>query len=270
MAKNVKRIILSEKQPRNRHIAWAKPEGDNINLKIFEDSKWKPIAGSVNSTDTSNAINIDSIQNLDPYYYATEVRGFTDEYLDSMSPEEGDKLMAEFINWLDSATFISEKHGTATYNKEARVFICEDGYGITQRGEIAPKMRYNIIEVTELPTRENAPTEEPTKNLTQGVSLKVSGGGGSSSSTSFYVVVDSFTGEYIDPLVLHKLTDTICYYEGDDILSLLTWNAVNNKADTLPVYQTSTDYNSIIISWWSCYSGNLKAHITYDYQVKFI
>lgn len=46
MAKNVKRIILSEKQPRNKHIAWAKPEGDNIDLKIFEDNKWKPISGS--------------------------------------------------------------------------------------------------------------------------------------------------------------------------------------------------------------------------------
>lgn len=46
MAKNVKRIILSEKQPRNRHIAWAKPEEDSIDLKVFEDNKWKSVISS--------------------------------------------------------------------------------------------------------------------------------------------------------------------------------------------------------------------------------
>lgn len=46
MAKNVKRIILSEKQPNNKHIAWAKPEEDNIDLKVFEDNKWKSVISS--------------------------------------------------------------------------------------------------------------------------------------------------------------------------------------------------------------------------------
>lgn len=56
MAKNIKRTILSEKSPRNRHIAWAEPKGDSLQLNIFNEGKWRPIAGG--SSDSSGCENV--------------------------------------------------------------------------------------------------------------------------------------------------------------------------------------------------------------------
>lgn len=138
MAKNVKRIILSEKQPNNKHIAWAKPSGDNIDLKIFEDNKWKPISGSSSTKKTypvdPNAYLITSkttIQDIDGLYRNSIISelGLSDDNR-SWTKEQSNLYKTAFREKLEQTPFRTEEHGMAHFNSNISgtdlIFVCDD------------------------------------------------------------------------------------------------------------------------------------------------
>lgn len=158
MAKNVKRIILSEKQPNNKHIAWAQPSGDNIDLKIFEDNKWKPVAGGGSTNQNVVTLTSEATYNdLKTLYDAAIIeKGLnkTDEELSSMSEREYNAWRDECVHVLKDTTFISDRHGKSvnvlfgdTQNPPKINILYEDGYVVSYRDgygtrEIPPTMRY--------------------------------------------------------------------------------------------------------------------------------
>ena len=138
MAKNVKRIILSEKQPNNKHIAWAKPSGDNIDLKIFEDNKWKPVSGSSSTKKTypvdPNAYLITSkttIQDIDGLYRSSIISelGLPDDSR-NWTEEQSNLYETAFREKLEQTPFRTEEHGMAHFNSNISgiylIFVCDD------------------------------------------------------------------------------------------------------------------------------------------------
>lgn len=49
----IEKAILSAKEPKETNTAWVQPKGDSLQLNIFNNGKWRPIAGSGNSSSDS-------------------------------------------------------------------------------------------------------------------------------------------------------------------------------------------------------------------------
>lgn len=140
MAKNVKRIILSEKQPNNKHIAWAKPSGDNIDLKIFEDNKWKPVAGGASSTkrvkystDPNSYLLTEetTFQDLESLYRNSIISELNLPQDDrSWTGEQRSLYETALREKLEQTPFRTEEHGMAHFNSNISgtdlTFICDD------------------------------------------------------------------------------------------------------------------------------------------------
>lgn len=158
MAKNIKRTVLSEKSPRNRHIAWAEPKGENIQLNIFNEGKWRPIAGggstSQNVVTLTSETTYNDLKTL--YDEAVIEKGLnkTTEEFNSMSDSEYNAYIEECVHVLKDTTFVSDRHGKSvnvlfdeTQNPPKINILYEDGYVVSYRDgydtrEIPPTMRY--------------------------------------------------------------------------------------------------------------------------------
>lgn len=294
MAKNVKRIILSEKQPRNKHIAWAKPEGDNIDLKIFEDSKWKPVAGG-NSSTVTNKYPVDpnapmlSMDNIaSAWMEAATKLGFGTVSEPTLEQQE------QIFNELKSYKFATPKQGNAVlidHDLENGTFQCDDGSIITYNGKqfigLRPDIDGYIIWKTtrdKLPVRESQEPTDPkepnpgggntTESVNPGPSLKAYSGGGSGEETpkdtkEVYTVIDNNTGEIVDPLELHKLTNVIWYdYFG------IYYPFYLNGVEDFNLHKDGIYSNNDYISSWVCmpcfnvYFTYLTVLLYYDYTLK--
>lgn len=272
----IEKAILSAKEPKETNTAWVQPKGDSLQLNIFNNGKWRPIAGGGNSTTvTKYPVDPDapllSMDNISEQLYIIAGRlGFTGE------PTQ--EQMEQICNELKLIKFATFKQGNAVlvdYDLENNTFTfqCDDGSIITifndQRDAVITGLRpdidgYVIWKTTrdKLPVRESQEeTDDPgggTKKLVKsGPSLKVIDSGGGSEEV--YTVINNNTGEIVDPLELHKLTNIIWY-----------WNE-----GYLPLYvSNATDVNSIIhalpISEWVPLNTNSVvkyAHTFYDYTI---
>lgn len=284
MAKNVKRIILSEKQPNNKHIAWAQPSGDNIDLKIFEDNKWKPISGSSTTNKYTSDPNAPMLS-MENFFKGATFEAATKLGFDTNSVLTSEQ-MEQILNELKSYKFATPKQGNAVlvdYDLDNRIFTfqCDDGSIITFTSDhgdtfitgLRPDIDGYIIWKTtrdKLPVRETDP-EEPNpgnieaKSVKSGPSLKVSGSG---STGEVYTVINNNTGEIVDPLELHKLTNIIWYWN-KGYLPLYVSNATDvnsiNPRDLVALYA-----NALPISKWvplNTISKVEHAITFYDYTV---
>lgn len=271
MAKNVKRIILSEKQPNNKHIAWAKPSGDNIDLKIFEDNKWRPIAGGGSSTTVTKYTSdpdapMLSMDNVNQQLYIIAERlGFTDK----PTKEQVEQIHNE-LKLIKFATF---KQGNAVLvdydlSNSTLTFQCDDGSIITVQNRNIIGLRpdidgYLIWKTTKnkLPVRESQEETDPeepnpgggntTKSVKPGPSLKIESGGGSEEETpegteEVYTVINNNTGEIVDPLELHKLTNVIYIFDQTNCYPCYLIDALYNVENLPPFIQGS----AVPISTW--------------------
>lgn len=160
MAKNLKRTILSDKMPNNKHIIWAQPNNENIDLKIFDNKKWKPVGSNSNYNTNQNVITLTSETSYNDlktlFDTAVIEKGLnkTNEELNSMSNSEYKAYIKEYMQALKDTTFVSDGHGKSvnvlfddTQNPPRINILYEDGCVVSYRDgydtkEIPPTMRY--------------------------------------------------------------------------------------------------------------------------------
>ena len=157
----------------------------------------------------------------------------------------------EVTEILEQQTYISEEHGVGKFNvveKEGSVIIIfEDGYAFKsfslEEGffEIPSNLRYQLTTISGLPGRDENP---PVVKM----------------SLNYSVVVDVFTGEYVDPLNLHKLTDVIVDYDyEDDFYILYRLSCIYN-------YEPPLNDDDIISIWDNKYL-NKSYLVQYNFSV---
>lgn len=280
MSKNVKRIILSEKQPNNKHIAWAKPSGDNIDLKIFEDNKWKPISGSTTNKYTSdpnapmlNGNNFNNVLDVIDQELGFNPANLTDE-----------QLMQE-ANELKSHKFSTPKQGNAVlvdYNLEDSIytFQCDDGSIITYNGEqffgLRPDIDGYIIWKTtrdKLPVRENQEETDPEEPDPGSITPKSVKSGllsiqaqTDSSTEEVSTVINNNTGEIVDPLELHKLTNVIYSFDQTNCYPCYLISALYNVENLPPFIQGSAVPISI---WRDMSESSTTQKYYYNYIINY-
>lgn len=280
MSKNVKRIILSEKQPNNKHIAWAKPSGDNIDLKIFEDNKWKPISGSTTNKYTSdpnapmlNGNNFNNVLDVIDQELGFNPANLTDE-----------QLMQE-ANELKSHKFATPKQGNAVlvdYNLEDSIytFQCDDGSIITYNGEqffgLRPDIDGYIIWKTtrdKLPVRENQEEIDPEEPDPGSITPKSVKSGllsiqaqTDSSTEEVSTVINNNTGEIVDPLELHKLTNVIYSFDQTNCHPCYLINTLYNVENLPPFIQGSAAPISI---WRDMSESSTTQKYYYNYIINY-
>ena len=249
MSKNVKRIILSEKQPNNKHIAWAKPSGDNIDLKIFEDNKWKPISGSSTSNKYTSDPNAPMLSGENIYNTLNAI----DQELGFNPANLTDEQMIQEANELKSYKFATPKQGNAVlvdYDLQNNIFTfqCEDGslitftddnQGTTTITGLRPDIDGYIIWKTtkdKLPVRENQEETDPGGDFVKSGLLSVQAPT-DPSTEEVSTVINNNTGEIIDPLELHKLTNVIYSFDQTNCHPCYLINALYNVENLPPFIQ---------------------------------
>lgn len=258
MAKNIKRIVLSDKMPNNKHIAQAEPQdSEKINLKIYKDKKWIPIAGSGNNTTVNKYISDPNAPMLttDIVYHIFNSKAQELNINPSTLTEE---QVSQLVDSMSSVKFAAPKQGNAVLTnvvvEEQQgifTFQCDDGSYITLADDTFVGLRpdldgYIIWKTTKdkLPIRESQ--EEPNpgggslKSVKSGPSLKIVDSGGVISPTDpsievVYTVMNNNTGEIVDPLELHKLTDVIYEYSTGSAwwISTVSWRDQYSEEDTV-------------------------------------
>lgn len=154
----IEKAILSATEPKETNTAWAEPKGESIQLNIFNDGKWRPVAGA--SSTNQNVVTLTSevtYNDLKTLYDAAIIeKGLnkTDEELSSMSEREYNAWRDECVYALKDTTFVSNRHGKSvnvlfddTQNPSKINILYEDGYVVSYHDgygtrEIPPTMRY--------------------------------------------------------------------------------------------------------------------------------
>lgn len=292
----IEKAILSAKEPKETNTAWVQPKGDNLQLNIFNNGKWRPIAGGDSSTTITNKYTSDpnapmlSLGNFfeGAMFEAATKLGFdTDNELTS-------EQMEQFLNELKSYKFATPKQGNAVlvdYDLENCIFTfqCDDGSIITFTKDhghyIVTGLRpgidgYIIWQTTrdKLPVRESQEETDPDepnpggdispKSVKPGPSLKVVTPT-DPSTEEVYTVINNNTGEIVDPLELHKLTNVIWYdYFG------MYYPFYLNGVEDFNLHKDGIYNNDDYISNWVCmpcfsvYFTYLTVYLYYDYTLK--
>lgn len=290
----IEKTILSRVEPKDTTAAWAKPVGENIQLNIFNNGKWRPINGSGSNTTVTNKYTSDPnapMLSLNNFFDGAVFETVTKLGFDTNS-ELTSEQNEQIFNELKSYKFATPKQGNAVlidYDLDNGIFTfqCDDGSIITFTSDhgdtfitgLRPGIDGYIIwktTIDKLPVRESQ--EEPNpgggspKSVKSGPSLKTSGGGGTG---EVYTVINNNTGEIVDPLELHKLTNVIWYnyYSGGGYFPFYL-NGVTDIDKLLPSLQ-GMDLNELSISTWVCtiyYKAltfsYLNVALYYDYTLK--
>lgn len=257
------------------------------------DGKWRPIAGSGSSTTVTNKYTSDPNA---PMLRRDSLMGAMVEATTKLGFDTHSKPTSEqyeqVFNELKSYKFATPKQGNAVlvdYDLEDQIltFQCNDGSIITYNGEQFIGLRpdidgYLIWKTTrdKLPVRESQEETDPeepnpgggsTKSVKPGPSLKVETPT-DPSTEEVYTVINNNTGEIVDPLELHKLTNVIWYVHDFNYCPFYL-NGVTDINNLPPVFQ-SMDLNEIQISGWVCINYNistfnyLNVSLCYDYTLK--
>lgn len=284
MAKNIKRTILSEKSPRNRHIAWAEPKGDSLQLNIFNNGKWRPIAGggSNSSTVTKYTSDPNAPMLIGNFFEGAAFEAATKLGFDTNN-ELTSEQMEQIFNELKSYKFATPKQGNAVlidYDLDNGIFTfqCDDGSIITIKKGVITGLRPDIdgyiiwkTTIDKLPVRESQEEPNPGGNTPKSVK---SGLLGMTSPTDpstevVYTVMNNNTGEIVDSLELHKLTDVIWYdYFG------VYYPFYLNSVEDFNLHKDGIYSNNDYISSWVCmpcfnlYFTYLTVLLYYDYTLK--
>lgn len=142
MAKNIKRTILSEKMPNNKHIIWAEPQGEKINLNIFNNGKWMPVSGgSSSSIDMSKGIMINAETDFDALNKTITTSTCNKLNIDindktafyNMSQEEREQFKNTYAEEALALGLTTENHGKVvdtSYDQDSGFInmLCEDGW----------------------------------------------------------------------------------------------------------------------------------------------
>lgn len=160
---HIHRISLQNKMPNNKHIAWAYPNGDTVDLKINVRGKWTPV-GSNGSTEEKITVNIEDESNNFEAQISTAFalkKGFNNfedfiNYAQSLSEEENIELQHEYESFESSyVNYTTNNHGTVIQHSPSMEYVlCEDGTLLQkiiriEEGsvyyEIPKYMRYRVI-----------------------------------------------------------------------------------------------------------------------------
>lgn len=254
------------------------------------DGKWRPIAGGGSNTTVTNKYTSDpdapmlSLGNFfeGAMFEAATKLGFdTDNEITSEQQEQ-------ILNELKSYKFATPKQGNAVlvdYDLENNTFTfqCDDGSIITifndQRDAVITGLRpdidgYVIWKTTrdKLPVRESQEETDPGSPI--GPESVKPGLLGSTlptdpSTEEVYTVINNNTGEIVDPLELHKLTNVIWYMYNGIYYPFYLQEVADfySKADAI----TNNDYS--ISAWVSMRSYAIKltyisVYLFYDYTLK--
>jgi len=206
-------------------------------VNVHVDGKWRPIAGGGNSTTVTNKYPVDPnapMLSMDNVYAQMNLIA---ERLGISSGEPTQEQTEYVMNELKSYKFATPKQGNAVlldYDLENNTFTfqCDDGSTITCQNGLIIGLRpdidgYLIWKTTrdKLPVRKSQeetdlgepnPGDIKLKSVKPGPILKETSGGSSEEETpedtkEVYTVIDNNTGEIVDPLELHKLTNVIWY-----------------------------------------------------------
>lgn len=266
----IEKAILSAKEPKETNTAWVQPKGDSLQLNIFNNGKWRPIAGSGSSTTVTNKYTSDPdapMLSRDSFNAALDAIGqklgfgLTSEY----TQEQAEQV----INESKSYKFATYKQGNAVlvdYNLDnySYTFQCDDGsiitfthdHGVTVITGLRPDIDGYLIWKT---TRDKLPVREGQEET-------------DSSTEEVYTVINNNTGEIVDPLELHKLTNVIWYTYGFLYCPFYLHGVTDiNK---LPPSLQGMDLNELQISNWvhNNYStavfSYLDVSLYYDYTLK--
>lgn len=283
----IEKTILSKVEPKDTTAAWAKPVGENVQLHIFNNGKWRPINGSGSNTTVTNKYISDPnapMLSLDNFFNGAMFETATKLGFDTSS-EPTSEQNEQIFNELKSYKFATPKQGNAVlidYDLDNGIFTfqCDDGSIITftsdHRDTLITGLRPGIdgyiiwkTTIDKLPVRESQ--EEPNpggspKSVKSGPSLKISGGGG---TEEVYTVINNNTGEIVDPLELHKLTDVIWYdYFG------IYYPFYLNGLEDFNLHKDGIYSSNDFISNWVCipcfnvYFTYLTVFLYYDYTLK--
>ena len=261
----IDRLLVQKEAPKDTKVAWGIPQGENVAVNVHVDGKWRPIAGSGNSTTVTNKYTSDPnapMLSRDSFIGAM-MEAATKLGFDTDSVPTSEQY-EQIFNELKSYKFATPKQGNAVlvnYDSDtgALIFQCDDGsiITITNKGGMGitglrPDIDGYIIWKTtrdKLPVRksqEETDPEEPnpggntTKSVKPGPILKAISGESSEEKTpedteEVYTVINNNTGEIIDPLELHKLTNVIYdFNEGDAWwISTVSWQDQYSEYDTV-------------------------------------
>jgi len=203
-------------------------------VNVHVDGKWRPIAGSGNSTTVTKYTSDPNAPMLSgDSFSGAMMEAATKLGFDTDSGPTSEQY-EQIFNELKSYKFATPKQGNAVlldYDLENNTFTfqCDDGSTITVHNKSIIGLRpdidgYIIWKTTrdKLPVRESqkeTDLEEPnpggntTKSVKSGLLRIVLPP--NPSTEGVYTVINNNTGEIVDPLELHKLTNVIWYnYDG--------------------------------------------------------
>lgn len=260
---------------------------------IHVDGVWRPINGSGgNSNSSSSNSSEGTVWPVDPdapmltadnFFSVFESKALELDINPSTLTEE---QVSQLVSSMNSVKFATPKQGNAVlidYDLDNGIFTfqCDDGSIITFTSDhgdtfitgLRPGIDGYIIwktTIDKLPVRESQ--EEPNpgggspKSVKSGPSLKGGGGGG---TEEVYTVINNNTGEIVDPLELHKLTNVIWYdYFG------MYYPFYLNGVEDFNLHKDGIYNNDDYISSWACmpcfsvYFTYLTVLLYYDYTLK--
>lgn len=57
----IDRLLLQKEAPKDTKVAWGIPQGENVAVNVHVDGKWRPIAGSSNSSSDSSGCGCEDV-----------------------------------------------------------------------------------------------------------------------------------------------------------------------------------------------------------------
>lgn len=279
-------ILFQKNPPRFKGVMWVEPkDNDNIELKIFNNGKWRPIAGGGNTT-----VNKYTSDPNAPMLSVGNVSAVLGEVGTKLGFNPNDELTLEqeeqLLNELKSYKFATPKQGNAVlvdldFDNRSSTFQCDDGSVITTDRTssfigLRPDIDGYVIWGT---TRDKLPVRESQEETDPGSPIRPksvkSGLLGETlptdpSTEKVYTVINNNTGEIVDPLELHKLTNVIWYLDVEHFTPYYV-GEVASVGDLSPMGLEGLYNNIKSISTWVPIGG-LKKYVStfYDYTISIV
>lgn len=273
-------ILFQKNPPRFKGVMWVEPkDNDNIELKIFNNGKWRPIAGG-GSTTVNKYTSDPNAPMLSMANFSAVLREVGTKLGFNLKDELTQEQEEAINNELKSYKFATPKQGNAVlvdcdFDNRSITFQCDDGSVITTdrigsfRG-LRPDIDGYVIWGTtrdKLPVRESQEETDPDSPIRP---KSVKSLPTDPSTEKVYTVINNNTGEIVDPLELHKLTNVI-WYLGAFHFTPYYVSEVANVGNLIPADLESLYNNTKSISTWVPIGDPIKYVSTfYDYTISIV